>query len=344
MTAPEGLAAAFGGEHHTLEGPSMRARVTSHGARLVSLEVADRRGLPVDVVLGYGSLADYRSDVSYHGAIVGRFANRIGGGCFTLGGRRHVLSRNDGDNTLHGGRRGLDAREWTVLDSGVRRLRLGIVSPDGDEGFPGTLAVEVLYSLDDAAFRIDLAARSDAPTVVNLTSHAYFNLAGERAGDILDHEITVDANAFTPVDGTLIPTGEVRDVSGTAFDLRTPAVLGDQLARNDPQLVLAGGFDHNFVLRGGVTAAPRSVARLACPRSGIEMAVLTTEPGLQLYTGQQLDRSRVGKGGVAYGPHAGLCLETQHFPDSPNRPQFPSTRLLPGETYRSTTIWRFAAA
>lgn len=324
---------------------TLRAALTGYGARLVALETPDRNGNPADVVLGYSKLHEYRDDdTSYHGATIGRFANRISGGHFRLDGRTYVLERNEALNALHGGPRGFDACMWEATSATARSVTFRHFSPSGDQGFPGTLDVEVTYLVTDAgSLRIDYCATTDAPTVVNFTNHTYFNLSGESAGSVLDHELWIDADTFTPVDDLLVPTGEIRAVEGTAFDFRAPRTIGAHLRDHDRQLEIGSGYDHNFVLNGGSTALPRAVARLRSPVSGIAMTVLTTEPGLQLYAGNQLDGSHRGKGDAPYGRHAGVCLETQHFPDAPNRPEFPSTVLRPGTTFRSTTIYAFVA-
>ena len=342
-TTPEGQAV----ELFTLtrEGAPTVA-VTSHGAYIVSILAADREGRTVDVVLGYGDLAGYLGDTGYLGAVVGRYANRIAGGTFSLGGQHYTLARNNGPNALHGGPQGFHKKVWAarvVSGPDGDTLELSCVSPDGEEGYPGTLTATVVYSLTaDGGLRLDYSATTDAPTVVNLTNHAYFNLAGEGSGDVLGHEMQLEADAFTPVDDTLIPTGELRPVEGTPFDFRTPVAIGARIDDPHPQLQVGGGYDHNFVVRG-TPGELRLAARVYEPGSGRVLEVLATNPGVQVYTGNFLDGSIAGKSGRAYEKRGGFCLETQHFPDSPNQPGFPSTVLRPGETYRSTTVYRFSA-
>jgi aldose 1-epimerase len=319
-----------------------RARVISYGAILTSLELADRDGGRANVVLGCASLADYVDDTRHFGAIVGRYANRIAGGRFTLDGAAYQLERNQPPNALHGGSRGFDKAVWRAESArDAARLVLRHVSADGEASYPGTLDVTVAYTLTpDDALRLDYEATTDRPTIVNLTNHSYFNLRGEGAGDVLGHELALMADAFTPVDATLIPTGELRNVAGTPFDFRAPTAIGAQLRDGDEQILRGRGYDHNFVLRGA-PGALRPAARLSEPASGRVIEVETTEPGVQLYTGNFLDASSRGTSGRPYRQSDGLCLETQHFPDSPNHPHFPSTVLRPGEVFRSTTIWRF---
>lgn len=305
----------------TLERAGTRVRVLSYGGIVQSVEVPDRTGRTADVVLGFADLAGYLAHPEpYLGALVGRYANRIAGGRFALDGRTYTLARNNGPNALHGGERGFDKRVWEVTPVG-HGLRLTRVSPDGEEGFPGRLEVSVTYTLDeDGALRIAYEAVTDAPTVVNLTNHTYWNLAG--SGDAGGHELRLDASRYTPVDADLIPTGALEDVTGTEFDFRRARKTGS-------------GYDHNFALDKGVTDAPVAVAELHDPASGRVLTVATTEPGVQLYTADHLDEPFV--------PGAGTALETQHFPDSPNRPEFPGTVLRPGGTYRSETVYGFSA-
>ncbi|NUR90555.1 MAG: galactose mutarotase [Nonomuraea sp.] len=296
-----------------LESGDLRATVLDHGATLRSLEVAG-----VNVVLGLEEPEDYRTRSRYFGAVVGRYGNRIAGGRFVLDGVEFRLPRNNGANSLHGGVDGFDKREWTIIAQSPSAVTLTLVSPDGDQGYPGTLTASVTYTLTGDAVRLDYVAETDAPTVLNLTNHTYFNLAG--GGDVLDHVVRIDAARYLPVDDGKIPTGELAPVAGTDFDFTAPHRVGERYG---------GAYDHCYVLDGGVTVtAP----------SGLSMEVTTTEPGVQFYAGGMLD-------GVAtpYGPHAGLCLETQHFPDSPNQPGFPSTVLRPGERFASTTTYRFTS-
>jgi aldose 1-epimerase len=323
----------------------MEVRVMTYGGIIVSLKVPDRSGTPGDVVLGYDSLAGYLKDSPYFGAIVGRYGNRIAKGRFTLDGREYRLATNNGPNHLHGGIRGFDKVVWRAEpfdDARGAGVVLSHTSPDGDEGYPGTLNAKVTYALTDRnELRIDYEATTDRPTPVNLTQHSYFNLAG--AGDILDHELMIAADSFTPVDSTLIPTGIIAPVAGTPFDFRTPHPIGERIGAANEQLRFGGGYDHNFVLTrpdGGLALA----ARVSDPASGRTLEIRTTEPGLQFYSGNFLDGSITGKRGVVYAHRTGLALETQHFPDSPNHPAFPPTLLIPGQAYRSTTMWTFGYA
>jgi aldose 1-epimerase len=331
----------------TLGGGGLSAAVTDYGGAVVSLRVPDAAGALADVVLGFDRLDGYLARGNpYFGCIVGRYGNRIGGGRFALDGREHVLARNDGPNHLHGGLRGFDKVVWSARPrsgAGGPALELRHRSPDGDEGYPGDLAVTVTYTLLADALRIDYEATTDRPTPVNLTNHSYFDLDDGAGGTILDHELTLHAARFTPVGPGLIPTGELRAVEGTPLDFRAPARVGERIELSDPQLAAAGGYDHNWIVDGS-GPEPRPCARLRGPRSGRVMEVLTTEPGVQFYSGNFLDGTLRGKGGRPYPRRSGLCLETQHFPDSPNHTGFPSTVLRPGERYRSTTIYRFPAA
>lgn len=318
--------------------------ISSYGAYIVSILAPDREGKAADVVLGYPDLAGYLADTASLGPIVGRYANRIARGEFTLGGTRYTLARNNGPNHLHGGIEGFSKKVWSpriVSGPDGDAVELTYVSPDGEEGYPGTLTVTVVYSLTaDGGLKLDYSATTDAETVLNLTNHAYFNLAGEGSGDILDHELQIEADTFTVVDDTLIPTGEIRPVEGTPFDFRQPTAIGARVDAADPQLQAGGGYDNNFVVRGepGVL---RLAARVNEPGSGRVLEVLTTEPGIQLYTGNFLDGSIGGKSGRAYEKRSGFCLETQHYPDSPNHPEFPSVVLAPGRRYTQTTVFRF---
>jgi aldose 1-epimerase len=319
----------------------VEARITNYGGALVSLRVPDRHGRMGDVVLGYDTLEEYIGDENYFGCIVGRYANRIAGGRFSLNGVEYRLARNDGVNHLHGGVKGFNKVLWeareTEREDGVG-LSLAYLSRHGEEGYPGDLSVRVLYLLtDEDELRIEYAAATDRDTVVNLTHHSYFNLAGAR--DVLGHALTIYADHFTPVDETLIPTGELRPIEGTPMDFTEVKAIGADIDADYEQLHFGKGYDHNWVLNeGGEPLAP--AARVYEPATGRAMEVHTTEPGFQLYTGNHLD-GVAGKGGRTYGPRSGLCLEAQHFPDSPNRPEFPSTILRAGETYTQTTIYRF---
>ncbi|MFF7441506.1 galactose-1-epimerase [Streptomyces sp. NPDC008122] len=322
--------------------------VLSHGGIVQSLELPDRHGRHANVALGFDGLDGYLASEGFLGALVGRYGNRIAHGRFELDGTRHFLSLADGTHTLHGGAQGFDRRNWQVhgfARGGDVGLVLTLTSPDGDMGFPGTLRVRVVYTLTPRGdWRIDYEAVTDRPTVVNLTSHVYWNLAGESAGSALDHELSIAASRMTPVTTGLIPTGRLAPVTRTPFDFRVPRPVGARISADDPQLRHAGGYDHNWVLDKGLTAAPLPVATLRDPRSGRTLRIATTEPGIQFYSGNSLPGTLVGSGGRAYGPGDGLCLETQHYPDSPNRPGFPSTVLRPGETYRSSTVHSFSAA
>ncbi|MEV1006159.1 aldose epimerase family protein [Streptomyces sp. NPDC049881] len=318
-------------------------KVLSYGGIVQTLERPDRAGHPANVSLGFDTLAPYTTDSPYFGALIGRYGNRVARGHFTLDGTEHRLPVNDGPNTLHGGDDGWDRRVWDAEPSGAHGLTLRLTSPDGDQGFPGALAVEVDYLLGEAGeLRIDYRATTDAPTVVNLTNHLYFNLGGEGGGGIGDHRLGLAAAHYTPVDGTLIPTGEIAPVADTPFDFRRAKPVGRDLRTAHPQLLRAQGYDHNFVLDKGVTAAPEHAATLYDPASGRLMTVATTEPALQFYSGNFLDGTLTGPSGRTYRQGDALCLETQHFPDSPNHPAFPSTVLRPGETYTSSTVYAFA--
>jgi aldose 1-epimerase len=322
-------------------------RITSWGGYVVSIVAPDRAGKTADVTLGYRDADGYLKDGSYFGCLVGRYANRIGKAGFTLDGRRHTLAANNGANTLHGGPTGFCRRLWAarvVARKDGDALELTYASRDGEEGYPGALTARVVYSLrEDGGLVIDYRATTDAPTVVNLTNHAYFNLAGEGEGTILDHELQLEADTFTPVDAGLIPTGELRPVAGTPFDFREPAAIGARIDADDEQVRRGGGYDHNFVLRGEAGTL-RLAARVVERQSGRVLEVLTTEPGVQLYTGNFLDGKLAGKSGKPYLKRGAFCLETQHYPDSPNQPAFPSTVLRPGETYRQTTVYRLSVA
>jgi aldose 1-epimerase len=321
--------------------------VTNLGGHVVSLVAPDRAGHAADVTLGHADFAGYLGDTGYFGSLVGRFANRIAKGRFTLDGKTYALATNNGPNALHGGPTGFQKRVWTakvVSGPDGDALELVYVSRDGEEGYPGTLTAKVVYSLRaDGGLVIDYTATTDAPTIVNLTNHAYFNLAGEGEGTVLDHEMQIEADAYTPVDATLIPTGEKRPVEGTPFDFRKPVAIGARIDAADEQLKAGGGYDHNYVLRGR-SGELRLAARVLEPKSGRVLEVLTTEPGIQFYSGNFLDGSAKGKTGKPYVRRGGFCLEAQHFPDSPNRPEWPSVVLRPGETYRQTTVYRLTVA
>jgi aldose 1-epimerase len=325
-----------------LKNGGITAKVMTYGAIVTELDVPDRQGKPGDVVLGFDSLEGYLAGHPYFGAAVGRVANRIAKGKFTLDGREYSLAVNNGPNTLHGGLKGFDKVVWKAEDvSGPAgpAVKLSYLSRDGEEGYPGNLAASVTYTVTPDALRIDHTATTDKATPVNLTNHSYFNLAGPASGSILKHELMLAADQYTPVDDTLIPTGEIKSVQGTPLDFTSPTPIGariDQLKGNP------GGYDHNFVLRGG-TNGPALAARVHDPESGRVMEVFTTEPGLQFYTGNFLDGTLKGKGGVVYRKHQAFCLEADHFPDSVHHSNFPTVILRPGATYTQTTIYKFSA-
>lgn len=357
-TAPDGTPV----ELWTLRHPDGAvARIGTWGATLVSLRVPTRSGALREVVLGFGELAPYLGDHPYIGAAVGRYANRIAHGRFTLDGRPVELARNAGDHHLHGGERGLSRRVWRVrhdpqtvgvpdatgvderdaIPGNAASLTLESVSPDGDDGYPGTLRVALRYRLDGEALTLDWRAETDRPTPVNLTHHAYFNLGG--GGDVLGHRLRVDADRFLPTDATLIPLGGMRAVDGTPMDLRVPVRLGDRVRSPDAQVALAGGFDHCWVL-ADEPGPLREVAELVAPDDAVTLRMATTEPGVQVYTGNGLDGTLRGADGSAWPRHGAVCLEAQRFPDSPNRPDFPDCMLRPGQRYRQTTVYAFARA
>ena len=326
---------------YTLADGKVEARIMTYGGIIVSLRTPDRNGKLDDVVLGYDSVDKYIAQTPYFGAIIGRYANRIAHGSFQLDGKTYSIPKNNGDNALHGGTRGFDKVVWTArqIKDGVE---LGYVSKDGDQGFPGTLTTTVRYTLDGSALRIEYSASTDKDTVLNLTNHSYFNLAGQGKGDVLGHVVKIDASRFTPADAAQIPTGELKPVEGTPFDFRMPHAIGERIDADDVQLHIGGGYDHNFVL----DHAPGELAQAAEvyePTTGRILRVLTTEPGVQLYTGNNLDGSITGKEGRVYKRRFAFCLETQHFPDSPNHANFPSTELEPGQGFHSVTVFQFDA-
>jgi aldose 1-epimerase len=328
-------------------GRGMRASVITLGAGLQALTAPDRAGRFADIILGHDSVAPYVETPFYLGASIGRFSNRIAGGVFMLDGKRYDLVKSDGAHTLHGGAVGYDKVLWRIEQAGPSSVTLAYSSPDGEQGFPGALEARVTYRLtEENELAVMYEARTDALTVVGLTQHAYFNLGGADSGrTILAHRLTVDADAFTPVDAGLIPTGEIRAVAGTAFDFRQPKEVGAHLSDGDDEQLRRGrGYDHNFVLRGGRARDPKFAARLEEPVSGRVLEIFTTEPGLQFYSGNFLDGRLIGKGGAPYQRNDGLCLEPQQFPDAPNQPGFPSARLNPGETYRHLSLYRFSTA
>ncbi len=321
----------------------LAASIMTYGGILVSLRAPDRYGTLADITLGFDTLAPYLAGHPYFGALIGRYANRIARGTFQLHGVTYTLAINNGPNHLHGGVRGFDKVMWRAQageGTGEASVALRYVSPDGEEGYPGTLDATVVYTLTDQdELRLDYTATTDRDTIVNLTNHTYFNLAA--GGDILGHEVQLLASRFLPVDATLIPTGELRPVQGTPMDFTAPTAIGAHIHADDEQLHRTrGGYDHTWVLdaAGGALA---HAARVYEPTSGRVLDVFTTQPGVQFYTGNFLDGSIIGRGGWAYAKHHGFCLETHHFPDSPNQPAFPSTVLSPGETYRQTTVYRF---
>lgn len=322
----------------------IEVRAMTYGAIIVSIRTPDRSGRLDDIALGHDTLKGYEKNAPYLGAIVGRYGNRIAKGRFTLDGRTYQLATNDGPNHLHGGNKGFDKVTWRGEPFDDQR-GVGVVfsrtSPDGEEGYPGNLAARVTYTLTAAnELRVDYEATTDKATVLNLTQHTYFNLAGDGSGDILGHAMQINADRFTPVDATLIPTGKLAPVEGTPFDFRRPTPIGQRIDAADEQIKLGRGYDHNFVLSkqgSGVTLA----ARVVEPKTGRTLEVSTDQPGVQFYSGNFLDGTVTGRGGHVYNHRNGFCLETQHFPDSPNHSDFPSAVLRPGETFRSTTVFRF---
>ncbi len=324
---------------YTVRNSELVASFIDYGARLVSLWVPDRAGKISNVVLGYETLDAYLRDKGYLGAVVGRVGNRLAKGRFSLDGLDYQVPLNDGPNALHGGVEGFDKKVWSARPDGDG-VTFGLVSPAGDQGFPGRLSLEARYRLTDDALHIDYLARTDAPTVVNVTNHAYFNLAGESSGTILDHVVRIPAGAYTPVDATLIPTGKLASVEGTPFDFRTATRIGARIDAPDEQLQRAGGYDHNWAM--GDVGTLKAIAEVTDPASGRVLTVNTTQPGVQFYTGNFLDGTMPNQTGGVYMRRSGLCLETQHYPDSPNQPNFPSIELRPGEELRITTVLRFS--
>ena len=324
----------------------MEVRAISYGGIILSLRVPDRTGALGDVVLGYDTIDGYQKASPYFGAIIGRYGNRIAKGRFTLDGKQYTLAVNNEPNALHGGKKGFDKVVWRA-ESFKKPEGVGVVfsytSPDGEEGYPGKLEASVTYTLGDAnSLTFEYHAVTDKATPVNLTQHSYFNLAGDGGGDILGHELTIRASRFTPVDKTLIPTGELRSVAGTPFDFTTPHAIGERIGADDEQIKFGLGYDHNWVLDREPGDALQLAARVYEPTSGRVMEVSTVEPGLQFYTGNFLDGTITGKAGHVYRHRTGICLETQHYPDSPNKPDFPSTILKPGVEYRTRTVYAFS--
>ena len=337
-------------EVYTLKNADLEVGITTYGARIVSLKTKDRDGKVADVVLGYNSVDGYVAEgaankKTYFGAIVGRYGNRIRGGKFSIDGHAYQIPPNNNGNALHGGPHGFDDQLWTgkQIPEGVD---MSLVSKDGDMGFPGTLTVHARYTLVGAAVHINYSATTDKATVTNITNHSYFNLSGDGSGPILSEVLEINADGYTPVDAGLIPVGGVKPVAGTPFDFRKATAIGARINEPNDQLKIAGGYDHNWVLNGAGAGKSGGVMKLAAklsdPKSGRVLTVSTTQPGVQFYSGNFLDGSYTGKAGAKYTKYAGLCLETQHYPDSPNQPAFPSTLLKPGETMHSETVFAFS--
>jgi aldose 1-epimerase len=326
---------------YTLANNQVEVHITNYGGIIVSLRAPDRSGKFDDIVLGYDSLDKYIAKTDYFGAIIGRYANRIAHGSFQLDGKTYSIPKNDGDNTLHGGIVGFDKVVWKAHEI-KNGIELSYISQDGDQGFPGTLTTTVRYTLDGNALRIEYSATTDKNTVLNLTNHSYFNLAGQAKTDVLGHVVKINAAKITPVDATLIPTGELKSVEGTPFDFRTPHAVGERIGANDEQLHFGLGYDENFVLDhpAGQLAEAAEVYE---PTTGRILKVLTTQPAVQFYTGNHLDGSITGKDGRVYKKRFAFCLETEHYPDSPNHPGFPSTELKPGQRFHSVTVYEFSA-
>jgi aldose 1-epimerase len=322
----------------------MEVQITNFGGVIVSLKVPDRNGKIDDVALGFDTLAEYEAPGPFFGATVGRYANRIAKGQFKLDGKQYQVTVNNPPNMLHGGKSGFDKKIWQVVEDGPskdQRLHLHYLSKDGEEGFPGNLSVDVTYTLNDNnELKIDYAASTDKPTVLNLTNHSYYNLKGQGQGEIVDHVVQLNASKFTVVDKDLIPTGELKSVAGTPFDFRRPTKISDHISDNDEQLKLGLGYDNNFIIDNGGKSLTFA-ARVHEPSSGRILEVHTTEPGVQLYTSNHMDNGVHGKAGKTYNFRYGLCLETQHYPDSPNHPAFPTTELKPGQKFQSSTVYRF---
>lgn len=324
----------------------MKVQITNYGGKIVSLLVPDREGTLGDVVLGYETAQEYLDGIASLGATMGRYANRIANAQFTLDDSTYYLDKNNGEHSIHGGTEGFRHQVWDARQVDGQTLELSYFSEDGEGGYPGNLEVTVVYTVtDNNELKLEYSARTDKPTILNMTNHAFFNLAGEGSGDILDHELFVDADQYTPVDSTAIPTGELREVQGTPFDFTETTSIGARIDADNRQLEHVGGYDHNFVLNKA-SGELALAARLSEPVTGRVMEVFTSEPGLQVYTANSLtgEDNQVGKGGHAYGPRSAVCLETQHFPDAPHHPNFPSTRITPEDGYESTTIYKFSTA
>lgn len=324
----------------------MKVQITNYGGKIVSVLVPDREGTLGDVVLGYETGQEYLEGIASLGATMGRYANRIANAQFTLDDSTYHLDKNNGEHSIHGGTEGFRHQVWDARQIDEQSLELSYFSEDGEGGYPGNLEVSVIYTVtDNNELKLEYNASTDRPTILNMTNHAFFNLAGEGSGDILDHELYVDADQYTPVDSTAIPTGELRDVEGTPFDFTEATSLGVRIDEDNRQLEYVGGYDHNFVLNKD-TEELSLAARLSEPGTGRVMEVFTTEPGLQVYTANSLtgEENQIGKGGHVYGPQSAVCLETQHFPDSPHHPHFPSTRITPEDGYQSTTVYKFSTS
>lgn len=320
------------------------AAITNYGGKIVSFFVPDKDGKPTDVVLGYKNITDYvNGKQAYFGALIGRYGNRIGKGKFTLEGKQYQITLNNNGNALHGGTHGFNSKVWDAKQLNDHSLQLNYVSKDGEEGFPGTLNVKVIYTLtDDNELKIDYEATTDKTTVLNLTNHAFFNLNGEGSGDILGHKLILNADKFTPVDATLIPTGKLDPVEGTPFDFRKEKTIGQDIEAQNEQIKNGKGFDHNFVLIRKSSTGLEPAATVTGDKTGIVMDVTTQEPGIQFYSGNFLTGEDIGITGKAYPFRSSFCLETQHFPDSPNQPSFPTTTLKPGQTYKTTSVYKFS--
>lgn len=324
----------------------MKVQITNYGGKVVSILVPDRNGELGDVSLGYETASEYLNGIASLGATMGRYANRIANAQFTLNDSTYYLDKNNGENSIHGGDEGFRYQVWDARKIDDQTLELSYFSEDGEGGYPGNLTVNVIYKVtEENELKLEYSARTDKPTVINLTNHTFFNLAGEGKGSVLNHTLYVNANQYTPVNSVAIPTGELRDVTGTPFDFTTPTRIGARIDEDNEQLKFVGGYDHNFVLNKDPDELALA-ARLSEPTTGRVMEVYTTEPGLQVYTANSLtgEGNQIGKGGHAYGPRSAICLETQHFPDAPHHPNFPSTVLVPGEEYRSTTIYKFSVS